>query len=215
MKKYVAYYRVSTNKQEYGVDAQRTSVKQFTNSLIDAEFIEIESGKKDNRPVLHEAIQYCQKNRGTLVIAKLDRLSRDVAFIFSLKKAGVEFVCVDLPELNTLTLGVFASFAQFEAERISTRTKEALKARKDKGLTKRVVNNLTPERMKMGHQAISSGARTAKEVVQVLPIITSMREDGATYRDIAAFLNSRHFTTRTGKEFSATSVYRIEKRFQE
>jgi DNA invertase Pin-like site-specific DNA recombinase len=214
MKRFAAYYRVSTNKQNFGVDAQRTAVKSFVGTgCIDAEFIEIESGKNNRRPVLQDALSYCKKNKVTLVIAKLDRLSRNVAFIFSLKDAGVDFVCVDLPELNTLTLGVFASFAQFEAERISTRTKEALRARKEKGFTKTVVNNLTPDRISLGHEAIKENARTAKEVVQVLPIINSMRKEKASYREIASFLNVRQFKTRTGKDFTATQVMRIEKRF--
>ena len=103
--------------------------------------------------------------------------------------------------------------AQYEAEKISTRTKEALAARKAKGLTKRIVNNLTPDRIEKGHKAISDNARTAKEVVQVLPIIQSMRKEKASYRNIASFLNSRHFKTRNGKDFTATQVMRIEKRF--
>ena len=220
MKTYAAYYRVSTTAQGVsglGLDAQRTSVRAFTGcpdgTCIAREFIEVESGRKNKRPVLAEALEFCKHNRHTLVISKLDRLSRNASFLFSLRDAGVDFVCVDMPEVTTLTLGVTATVAQWEAERISTRTKEALAARKAKGLHKTVVNNLTPERIKAGHAAISENARTSKEVVQVWPIIRAMRKEGATYRDIAAELNKRHFRTRTGKEFGPSQVIRIEQRF--
>lgn len=216
-KKYVAYYRVSTNRQEYGVDAQRTVVRNFTGckdgSCIEKEFIEIESGRNNARPILQEALAYCKRHKCTLVISKLDRLSRNASFLLALKDAGVNFVCVELPELTTLTLGVLASFAQFEAERISARTREALAARKAKGLKKRIVNNLTPARIRAGHEAIRNNARTAKEVVQTIDQIKTKRQAGKSYREIAAYLNERGFKTRNDKEFTAIQVQRIDKRF--
>jgi DNA invertase Pin-like site-specific DNA recombinase len=226
MKKYVAYYRVSTQKQGgdgYGVAAQRTAVRNFTGckdgSCIEKEFIEVESGKNNKRPILKEAFSYCKKHNCALIISKLDRLSRNAAFLHTLKDSGINFKCVDLPDLNTLTLGVFAAFAQHEAERISLRTKEALAARKANGLTKKVVNNLTSERIKAGHEAIRNNARNAKEVIQVVPIIKSMRKEGKTYREIAVELTEREFKTRRGKENEETvwnpiQVQRIDKRFE-
>ena len=225
MEKYVAYYRVSTKKQGgdgYGVEAQRASVRNFTGckdgSCIEKEFIEVESGKNNKRPILKEAFSYCKKNNCLLIISKLDRLSRNAAFLHTLKDSGINFKCVDLPDLNTLTLGVFAAFAQHEAERISLRTKEALAARKAKGLTKRIINNLTPERIKAGHSAISKNAMKAKEVIQVVPIIKSMRKEGRTYREIAGELTEREFRTRRTKEnqeirWNPMQVQRIDKRF--
>lgn len=217
-KKYAAYYRVSTNKQEYGVDAQRSSVRSFTGckdgSCIEKEFIEVESGKNNKRIVLNEALEYCKKHKCTLIISKLDRLSRNAAFLMNLKDSGINFLCVELPELNTLTLGVFASFAQFEAERISLRTREALAARKAKGLKKKVVNNLTKQRIKAGHEAIKQNARTSKAVIQVLPIIKSKRKDDWSYRQIADELNKLEFKTRKDKEWSAIQVQRIDIRFE-
>ncbi|HMG66461.1 MAG TPA: recombinase family protein [Chitinophagaceae bacterium] len=217
-KKYVAYYRVSTNKQEYGVDAQRTAVRNFSGctdgSCIEKEFVEIESGRNNKRVALQEALDHCKKHKCTLIISKLDRLSRNVAFLFNLQDAGVNFHCVDLPKLDTLTLGIFATFAQFEAERISIRTKEALAARKAKGLKKRVVNNLTKERIKAGHAAIKENARNAKEVVQTVDQIKDKRKSNWTYRAIADYLNKKDFTTRGGTKFNAIQVQRIDKRFQ-
>src|SRR5687768_4307650 len=108
MKKYVAYYRVSTVKQGQsglGLEAQKTIVRKFTGcedgSCIEKEYTEIESGKKSDRAILVQALAYCKQNKCTLVIAKLDRLSRDIEFIFALKNSKVDFVCCDLPELNT------------------------------------------------------------------------------------------------------------------
>lgn len=225
MKKYVAYYRVSTQRQGgdgYGVEAQRTAVRNFTgckdSSCIEKEFVEVESGRSNKRPILKEAFTYCKKHNCTLVISKLDRLSRNAAFLHTLKDSGINFKCVDLPDLNTLTLGVFAAFAQHEAERISIRTKEALAARKAKGLTKRVVDNLTPDRIKAGHETIRNNARTAKEVIQVVPLIKNMKKEGKTYREIAAELIQREFKTRKGKEneeiiWHPIQVQRIDKRF--
>ncbi|MBZ5859447.1 recombinase family protein [Flavihumibacter profundi] len=221
---FVAYYRVSTGKQEYGVEAQRHSVKTFLvnytgcndGNCIEKEFIEIESGRNNDRLVLSEALEYCKKNKSTLIVSKLDRLSRDVAFLFkTIKESGVNCRVVDIPDIkDTLTLGIFAAFAQFEAERISKRTKEALAARKARGLGKRVVNNLTPERIKAGNDARRDKARTQRSTVQVMDLIKFMRKEDKSYREIAGKLMERGFETSTGKkDWTAIQVQRIDKRF--
>ena len=129
-KKYVAYYRVSTAKQGasgLGLEAQQYAVATFLKGgTIAGEYVEVESGKKNNRPQLLAAIAHARKLKATLVIAKLDRLSRNAAFIFTLKDSGVDFVCADMPDANTLTIGIFAVLAQHERELISSRTKAAL-----------------------------------------------------------------------------------------
>lgn len=133
---YVSYYRVSTKRQSLGLDAQRATVSKYVKAnggKVIAEFSEKESGKLATRPKLHEALALCRKSGATLLIAKLDRLSRNVSFIFTLKDNGCNFVACDLPEFNTLTLAIFAGMAQQEAELISMRTKEALAALKAKG----------------------------------------------------------------------------------
>jgi DNA invertase Pin-like site-specific DNA recombinase len=135
-KKYVAYYRVSTAKQGasgLGLEAQQYAVASFLKGgKIAGEYVEVESGKKNNRPQLLAAIAHARKIKATLVIAKLDRLSRNAAFIFTLKDSGIDFVCADMPDANTLTIGIFAVLAQHERELISSRTKAALRQVKER-----------------------------------------------------------------------------------
>lgn len=137
-KKYVAYYRVSTKKQGQsglGLVAQKQQVSHYLSGKgkIINEFVEVESGKKDTRPKLQEAIMVAKENDAILVIAKIDRLARSVSFIFSLRDSGVKFECADMPEANTLSIGIFATLAQYERELISQRTKAALAAKKAQG----------------------------------------------------------------------------------
>ena len=138
--KWVAYYRVSTKRQGesgLGLEAQKASVAEYLNGgrwkLVD-EFTETESGKDDrNRPALQEALAACRRWRATLVIAKLDRLSRDAHFLTGLHKAGVKFVAVDMPEANEMVVTIMAAVAQAERRMISERTKAALQAAKARG----------------------------------------------------------------------------------
>src|SRR4051795_2710509 len=132
--KFVAYYRVSTQKQGasgLGLDAQRKAVADYLNggrwSLV-AEFTEIESGKRNDRPELAKALATCKRQKAKLVIAKLDRLSRNLAFIATLMDSGVEFIAVDNPHANKLTIHILAAVAQHEREMIAQRTREALQA---------------------------------------------------------------------------------------
>ena len=138
MKKYIAYYRVSTQKQGIsglGLDAQRTDVNRFISrgGELVAEYQDIESGKKNNRPSLINAINEAKKQGATLLIAKLDRLSRNASFILTLRDSRVDFVCCDMPDANSLTIGIMAILAQDERERTSLRTKAALAELKRKG----------------------------------------------------------------------------------
>src|SRR5688572_20704691 len=135
---YTAYYRVSTSEQGQsglGLAAQRQAVERFVNcsDCIVAEYVEVESGKKDMRPQLAAAIAKAKATGSTLIISKLDRLSRNAAFIFTLRDSGVDFIAADMPEANTLTIGIFAVMAQHEREAISSRTKAALAAKKAQG----------------------------------------------------------------------------------
>src|SRR5712671_2856281 len=137
--KFVAYYRVSTARQGrsgLGLDAQRQAVADYLNggtrSLL-REFVEVESGKLNTRPELEQALHLCKVTGATLVVAKLDRLSRNAAFLMTLRDSGVQFVAADLPEANTMTVGVMALVAQHEREAISVRTKAALAAAKARG----------------------------------------------------------------------------------
>ena len=135
---YVAYYQVSARKQgdsELGLESQRSAVACFVQGPILAEFTDVESGKNNQRVELARAIDKATKERATLVIAKLDRLSRNAVFIFALKDSGVDFQCVDIPDANTLTIGIFATLAQHERELINSRTRSALAAKKAQGLS--------------------------------------------------------------------------------
>lgn len=138
--KFISYCRVSTVKQGasgLGLEAQQATIARYLNGgsweLLD-EFVEIESGKKDDRPELAKALHHCRMTGATLVIAKLDRLSRDLHFISSLQKAGVEFVACDMPSANKFTVHIFAALAEHEREMISQRTKAALAALKARGV---------------------------------------------------------------------------------
>jgi DNA invertase Pin-like site-specific DNA recombinase len=138
--KFVSYLRVSTIKQGrsgLGLEAQRAAVETFLDGgrwKIIEEFVETESGKRDDRPALHRALTSCRIHDATLLIAKLDRLSRDAAFLLKLQKAGVRFVACDMPEADNFTVGIFALLAQKERELISSRTREALAAAKRRGV---------------------------------------------------------------------------------
>src|SRR5882672_7409199 len=138
--KFVAYLRVSTAKQGrsgLGLEAQRESVRQFVVSrsgkIIAPELVEVETGKRNDRPELGKALKRCRLTGATLVVAKLDRLSRNAAFLMTLRDSGVDFIAADLPEANTMTVGVMAVVAQHEREAISQRTKAALQAAKARG----------------------------------------------------------------------------------
>ena len=142
MKKIISYIRVSTQKQGasgLGLEAQQKAVQDFISSTgneLVAEFVEVESGKKTDqkRPQLAAAMEACKKHKAVLVVAKLDRLARNVHFISGLMESKVQFIALDLPEANQLTLHVMAAFAEHEAKRISERTKAALAIAKSRGV---------------------------------------------------------------------------------
>ncbi|HYI81897.1 MAG TPA: recombinase family protein [Acetobacteraceae bacterium] len=137
--KFISYLRVSTQEQGrsgLGLEAQRKAVADYLNGgrwQLKAEFVEVETGKRSDRPQLAAALAACRVHRATLVIAKLDRLSRNQAFLMSLRAAGVEFVCADMPQANRMTIGIMAAVAEGEAEMISARTRAALAAAKERG----------------------------------------------------------------------------------
>lgn len=134
---FVAYYRVSTAKQGadgLGIEAQRAAVKAFANGNVIAEFTEVESGGKNNRPQIAMALEYARQHKATLLIAKMDRLSRNSAFINNLLEAGVDFLAVDQPHATPLTIRILAAVAQEEREQISKRVKAALAVAKDRGV---------------------------------------------------------------------------------
>lgn len=209
--KFIAYYRVSTDRQGasgLGLDAQRQSVMNYLNGgewTLVREFVEIESGRKNDRPQIAEALAMCRKEKATLVIAKLDRLSRNLAFIANLMESGVEFIATDMPHANRTMLQMMAVFAEHEREMISKRTKEALAAAKARGM------RLGSPNIKQASAAGNTVKKTKADqfAANVLPIIEEMKKTGVTtLRGIACALDARGVATARGSKWSATSVLR-------
>src|SRR6516225_6320961 len=206
---------VSTDKQGksgLGLDAQRHAVQQYLNggtwSLI-GEFTEIESGKRNERPELEKALTICKRQKAKLVIAKLDRLSRNLAFIATLMDSGVEFVAVDNPHANKLTVHILAAVAQHEREMIAQRTKDALQAAKARGV---VLGN--PKLDAVRDRAVASVRADADRFAKnVAPIIREIQSSGvASHRAIARSLNARGVATARGCQWTAVQVGSILRR---
>lgn len=221
-KKFICYYRVSTKKQGrsgLGLDAQKSICENYVNTqygITVNSYIEVESGKNDNREQLSSALAECKQTKSTLLIAKLDRLSRSVEFIFSLKNSGVDFACVDLPELNTMTLGIFATFAQSERERISERITIALAEKKKQGIRLGKPENLTNnfDKAYTNSLATRQGNAVNNENNRKAGLfVVSLRNGGATWQKITDTLNSNGFKTRRGCSFSITQVIRLHERY--
>jgi DNA invertase Pin-like site-specific DNA recombinase len=215
--KFVAYYRVSTDKQGksgLGLEAQEAAVVAFIASKGEdarllASFVEIESGKRsDNRPQLKLAMEQARLTGATLLIAKLDRLSRDAHFLLGLQKAGVKFVAVDMPEANELVVGLMALIAQAERQMISARTKAALAAAKARGVklgNPRGAAHLRGLGNPAGVAALKRGAMTRAEGLRAT--IEAIRAEGVVSANgIAGRLNEREIATPRGGRWSARTV---------
>ena len=220
---FVSYLRVSTQKQGQsglGLEAQRKAVEDYLNggdwNLIE-EVVEVESGKKNKRPKLNEAIELCKASGATLVVAKIDRLTRDAAFLLNLKDAGIDFIAADMPEANRLTIGIMALVAEQEREAISKRTKEALAAAKVRG----VQLGAYRDGNFVGRVGTSKDAKNASEArtalyrsraAAKLPMIKKVDPDNSlSLRGIAQKLNDMGVPTISGKgNWSANSVRRLK-----
>lgn len=217
--KLVAYFRVSTQKQGrsgLGLEGQKASVEAFAKStgakIVALPFVEVESGKRKDRPELAKALRRAKALRATLVVAKLDRLARNVAFLSALMESGVDFICCDNPTANRLTIHILAAVAEDEAERISARTKVALAAYKARGGMLggelKQCRNLTNEGRERGwkQSAESRTKATNDHLAEVLPLMREMRENGCTLKSIADRLNQEGFTTRRGNPWGHVQV---------
>jgi DNA invertase Pin-like site-specific DNA recombinase len=204
MQGFVSYLRVSTDRQGQsglGLEAQRSAIVGFVAGRpIAAEFIEIESGKRNDRPQLAAALDLCRQRKATLVIAKLDRLARNVFFIAGLMESGVDFVAVDMPYANRLTMHILAAVAEHEREMISARTKAALAAAKARGVKLGRPDHDTR------HMHAARSAKIAAFRVTVLPEVKRLIGEGMSQRKIAAELNRRGYTTYTGKPWRVQHV---------
>jgi DNA invertase Pin-like site-specific DNA recombinase len=220
MKKYIAYYRVSRLEQQksgLGLAAQKSTVTKYVDGqsgVIIAEHTEVETGtNKRERVEIHKAIQLAKKEGAVLVIAKLDRLARNVNFVSSLMDAGVEFLACDMPSANNFTIHIFAALAEQEAKLISSRTRLALAELKKRGVKLGNPQNLTNEARAKGIQTIKDNALTNDRNRQAQSIIQSCREKDMTYRQIADYLNNLNFKTRYGKAFLGATVLQLYRRY--
>ncbi|UYZ61233.1 recombinase family protein [Hymenobacter latericus] len=213
MPAFVAYYRVSTAKQGQsglGLEAQRNMVQAFVKEgTLIGEFTEVESGKHAARPQLHLAMQLAKTHGAVLVIAKLDRLSRNVSFIASLMDAGVEFVATDQPQANKFTVHIFAALAEQERDLIAERTRKALAVLKRQGKQLGSPQNLTAEARQKGLAARQANARASEANRQATALIVSRRAQQASYNQIAAELNALGFRTRRGAAYTHKQVQRL------
>jgi DNA invertase Pin-like site-specific DNA recombinase len=213
--KFVAYYRVSTDKQGksgLGLDAQRQAVENYLNGgnwKLISEFTEVESGKNSDRPQLRAAQAACKKHKAKLVIAKLDRLSRNVAFIANLLEAGTDFVAADNPHANKPMVQMMAVFAEMERDAISKRTKEALAAARARGV------RLGNPRLAQARAEVNAARQEAADsfAAGVLPIIRQIQKSGiSSLRGVAKALSARGVKTARGGEWTAVQVSDILRR---
>ena len=204
---HIAYYRVSTDRQGrsgLGLDAQRQAVTSYLAGWcdLDGEYTEIESGKKIDRPQLNLALADCRRRKAKLIIAKLDRLARNVHFISGLMESGVDFVAVDMPEANRLTIHILAAVAEHEREMISKRTKEALAAAKRRGAK---LGNPSPT-SSLHRGRVTAEANLEAYRARIAALVVELRSEGWSLRAIAVELNHRSIKTARGKEWQAATV---------
>ena len=209
--KFVSYYRVSTDKQGrsgLGLEAQFAAVQQHTQRSggeIIGSFQEVESGKHSDRPALQNALELCKRKKAVLLIAKLDRLSRNLAFIANLIESGVEFVACDNPTASKTLSQMMAVFAEHERDEISKRTKDALQAAKARGVK---LGRRDADTQGMADQR---SAQAAEFRAAVYPTIRQMRESGQTLTTIAENLNRMQVRTCNNRAWYASTVSQLLK----
>jgi len=218
---FIAYYRVSTARQGrsgLGLDAQKKAVADFLNGgswELLAEFVEVESGKSDDRPQLEQALAMCDLSGATLVVAKLDRLSRNLAFLAKLQESGARFVAADMPEANELTIHIMAAVAQAERKAISARTKEALAAAKARGVrlggNRGNLEDLRKGPAKSAEVRSRQAAERALKVRRQIEAI-SAASGASSLRQIAVALNERGITASRGGKWHAGQVKAVLQR---
>jgi len=205
--KFVSYLRVSTIEQGesgLGLEAQRQAVHEYVSRVsceLIAEFVEIESGSRNDRPQLKAAVDLCKRQKATLIIAKLDRLARNVAFISTLMESGVAFLAADNPHANKLMIHMLAAFAEHERDQIRARTKAALAAAKARGV---VLG-------RYGREVLSrqNRAQAVERARQLGPVLTDLRRQGIPFMEMARIMNERAIPSARGKRWHAATVHRL------
>ena len=218
---YVSYLRVSTQRQGtsgLGLQAQQEIIQKYLNGCSPvAEYIEVESGRKTNRPKLHEALELCKKMKATLIVAKMDRLSRNVAFTSQLLDSGIEIVFCDFPKANRLVLTIIAAISEYEAGLIRKRTKEALQIKKDQGFKLGKPENLTNNLEKAITNSKKANAEKANNNPnnrRAVALIKNLINNTSNLSEMARQLNSEGFLTSRGGNFSAKQVSILINRYQ-
>ena len=218
---YVSYLRVSTQRQGtsgLGLQAQQEIIQKYLNGCLPvAEFIEVESGRKTDRPKLHEALELCKKKKATLIVAKMDRLSRNVAFTSQLLDSGIEIVFCDFPKANRLVLTIIAAISEYEAGLIRKRTKEALQIKKDQGFKLGKPENLTNNLEKAITNSKKANAEKANNNPnnrRAVALIKNLINNTSSLSEMARQLNSEGFLTSRGGNFSAKQVSILINRYQ-
>jgi DNA invertase Pin-like site-specific DNA recombinase len=219
--RFISYLRVSTAQQGrsgLGIEAQRQAVADWLNGgrwELVAEYVEVESGKRDDRPQLDAALKACRAHRAVLVIAKLDRLARNVAFVSRLMESGVEFIVADMPKVNRLTIHILAAVAEAEADLISARTKAALAAAKARG---KVLGGTRPGAAERGQQVAALGraalqAKAAARDADLQPVLRELAAAGITSQaGIARALTARGIETARKGRWSNVQVGALQRR---
>lgn len=215
--RFIGYFRVSTGKQEQsglGLEAQQQAVARFLSARhaeLLTEIVEVESGSKADRPKLTEALRLCRVYGATLLIAKLDRLARNVAFISNLMESGVEFRAVDFPSANKLTIHILAAVAEHEAQMIRDRTRSALAAAKRRGVLLGGDRGNLPAVARKGAVASANSRqlRAAARAFDLEPILTELLGQGLSYRQIADELTLRSVDTPRGGPWGPSQVFRL------
>ncbi len=217
---YVSYLRQSTKKQSLsnlGIEAQREIIQRYLGREKPlAEFIETESGKKTDRPKLSEALELCRKTKSTLIVAKLDRLSRNVAFTSKLLESDVEIKFCDFPEANRLVLHIIASIAEYEAGLISQRTKQALNAKKARGVKLGKPENMANNLKKAIQNSTFTNRRKAQENEnnrRAIAMLRILETQNLSLSEMARSLNEEGFVTSRGRQFTAWQVSVLLKRY--
>lgn len=215
MTHYILYTRTSTRKQDYGIEAQRRDAYKFVkdSDTIVCEYTEQESGRKTNRVQLLKALEQCKQTGSTLLISRLDRLSRNAEFTLNLMNSGVEFVCIDLPQANRLTIGILAIVAEAEALRISKNTKAGIAVAMSKGVKWGNPQNLTSYAQSKGANVNKFIAQTNNH--QASKIAVRLKAEGKTLQAIANELNEDNYKTSIGGQWSFGGVRNLLKRAYE
>lgn len=218
-RKFISYLRCSTARQGVsglGIEGQREAVASYLNGgnwKLVAEFVEVESGKKNNRPELAKALSACRVHNATLVVSKLDRLARNAAFLLNLRDAGVEFVAVDMPFANRLTVGIMAMVAEEEGKMISARTKTALQMAKARGTKLGCPRPITKLAQVNGNKAsaVVRHLKSMQWLADIAPVVEEAVQESGALRRAADYLNKRGIPTRRGGSWTGAQVWRVLK----